>query len=312
MPELPEVEVVRNGFAAHCLGKTITNIEVTHPRAIRKLVGGETALAYSLVGTEIAQISRRGKFMWFIPTQPIEVATNAAKIAAKNQVETSSKENAIKAAHNAVMVHLGMSGQLRIFEKPQPQPRHGRIKVDFSDGSQLWFIDQRTFGYWNISELIADPHHIQPRVPAQILHIGPDLLELSELSIGAGRIAAKNTQLKRALLDQNIVAGIGNIYCDEMLWAASLHPGIATKDVGQQQLAELLATGQAIMRAAIANGGTSFDSLYVNVNGQSGYFDLSLHAYGRGGDPCDRCGTILERSEFAGRASVFCPECQRG
>ncbi|MDO4928396.1 MAG: bifunctional DNA-formamidopyrimidine glycosylase/DNA-(apurinic or apyrimidinic site) lyase [Corynebacterium sp.] len=313
MPELPEVEVVRSGFATHCLGKTITNVEVSHPRAIRKIDGGDAVLAYSLVGTEITQISRRGKFMWFIPTltQPTETASNDAAAVAHKQKKTSAQGQSIASDQHAIVVHLGMSGQLRIFEHPHPQPRHGRIKVDFSDGSQLWFIDQRTFGYWNISELIADPHHIQARIPAQIAHIAPDLLELSEPGIAAGRIAGKKTQLKRALLDQNIVAGIGNIYCDEMLWATRLHPGMATEDVGKQQLVELIANGQAIMRTAIANGGTSFDDLYVNVNGQSGYFDLSLHAYGRGGDPCDRCGTIMVRSEFAGRASVYCPDCQR-
>lgn len=285
MPELPEVEVVRTGFAAHCIGKQIASVTVHHPRAVRKLVQSPASFEAELRGIVLHTIARRGKFMWF---------------------EVGEQPQA------AVVIHLGMSGQLRVFGHPTAEPpRHGRITVTFTDNTQLWFIDQRTFGYWNLSPLIADPHGMRAHIPAQIAHIGPDLLEYPDAFAAAARLQGRNTIVKRALLDQNLISGIGNIYCDEMAWAAQLHPAQPLLQCTPTQLEALTAAGRGIMRAAIAQGGTSFDDLYVNVNGSSGYFDISLHAYGQAGRGCDRCGEIQIKEKIAGRGTVFCPFCQQ-
>ncbi|MCS4489065.1 MULTISPECIES: bifunctional DNA-formamidopyrimidine glycosylase/DNA-(apurinic or apyrimidinic site) lyase [unclassified Corynebacterium] len=288
MPELPEVEVVRQGLNEHITGRNILELKAYHSRAIRHIAGGEAQLQAALIGRRISAVNRRGKFLWL------------------------SLENANQPLKTTVIVHLGMSGQMLVKNnEPQGVPTHThlRIRVLFSDNSELWFVDQRTFGYWDISTL----EMVHGReVPARIRHIAPDLMEKCvDLDTIAARIKHKDIEIKRILLNQEIVSGIGNIYADEMLWRARVHPQQRASRLSIKRIIELLQAGRDVMTSALREGGTSFDSQYVNVNGQSGYFSRSLHAYGQTGLPCQRCGQVLIRLHVAGRSSHLCPNCQR-
>lgn len=271
MPELPEVESVRPGLEGYLPGRTFERVEVLHPRANR---GQEGPLDQLLVGREIGGVARRGKFMW------IEFAD----------------ENLHDPGRDVLFVHLGMSGQMRVGET---NSKHVRIRASLSGGVNLYFIDQRTFGYWLLAPWL------------KIAHIAPDPLEPDfDIVAAARRIRAKKTAVKTALLDQTVVSGIGNIYADEALWAAQVQPQKKASTLRQRDAIALIDAAASVMRAALKVGGTSFDALYVNVNGESGYFERSLHAYGRTGAPCDRCGTELVRVVVGGRSTHFCPRCQ--
>lgn len=209
------------------------------------------------------------------------------------------------------MVHLGMSGQLLLQSADAPDERHLRVVVRFGDeGSQLRFVDQRTFGGLAITSVVLDP--LGRQVPAPVAHIALDPLDPAfDASACARRIRRSRSGIKRLLLDQRIVSGIGNIYADEALWRARIHGERPGEDLTQPRVRELLDHSAEVMRAALVEGGTSFDALYVNVNGESGYFDRSLAAYGQDGRPCGRCGTPIRRVAFMNRSSHFCPRCQR-
>ncbi|WP_031468874.1 bifunctional DNA-formamidopyrimidine glycosylase/DNA-(apurinic or apyrimidinic site) lyase [Sciscionella sediminilitoris] len=276
MPELPEVEVVRTGLEAHVLGREIAAVEVLHPRAVRRHVPGADDFGARLRGTRFLAARRRGKYLW-LPTS----------------------------AGEAVLGHLGMSGQLLIQPPDAPAETHLRVRVRFADeGPELRFVDQRTFGGLSVEDLLDG-------VPEPIAHIAADPLEpgfVPDAVITAMR--RKRTELKRALLDQSLVSGIGNIYADEALWRARLHWSRPTERLRSAQVGAVLEAATAVMREALGAGGTSFDALYVNVNGQSGYFDRSLSVYGRDGEHCSRCGTVIRREPFMNRSSYFCPRCQ--
>lgn len=281
MPELPEVETVRQGLERHLVGRRLDSVEVRHPRAVRNNPEGPKAVELALTGAGVDYARRRGKFMWFELDQGPE----------------------------SLLVHLGMSGQMLIKDErageQDPNFKHLRIRARLDDGSQLWFVDQRTFGYW-----WAGP--LDHGVPLPVGHIAPDLMDLSlDIEELARRLKAKPTQIKRLLLDQEVVSGIGNIYADEMLWQAGIHPRQRANRLAVGRIITLLEAGRDVLGRALTAGGTSFDELYVNVNGQSGYFDRSLNAYGRTGKPCPRCGTPIVREHFANRSSHFCPHCQR-
>lgn len=286
MPELPEVEVVRRGLDDHVSGHRILSAEVFHPRAARHSAGGCAALARRLTGSRVLGTGRRGKFLW---------------------LELSG--------HAALQVHLGMSGQMLIKDAAatpeKSRTTHLRARLHLDTGNQVWFVDQRTFGYWRCEPLVSDPWG-SGVIPACAAHIAPDPFDPHcDLDAAATSMKTKKTELKRVLLDQTVISGFGNIYADETLWLAKLHPRQRADRVSHKRLVELLDAGRTVMAHALEQGGTSFDALYVNVNGQSGYFDRSLHAYGRDGKPCDRCGTLLVREQFMGRSSHFCPACQR-
>ncbi|PFG28471.1 bifunctional DNA-formamidopyrimidine glycosylase/DNA-(apurinic or apyrimidinic site) lyase [Corynebacterium renale] len=286
MPELPEVEVVRRGLDDYVSGHRVVSAEVLHPRAARHTPGGGQELARALRGSRILGTGRRGKFLW---------------------LELSG--------HAALQVHLGMSGQMLIKDANATPENSGtthlRARLELDTGDQVWFVDQRTFGYWRYEPLVADQWG-SGVIPACAAHIAPDPFdEHCDLAAAATRIKAKKTELKRVLLDQTVISGFGNIYADETLWRAQLHPRQRADRVSQVRLEELLDAGRDVMAHALEQGGTSFDALYVNVNGQSGYFDRSLNAYGQDGRPCRRCGTLLVREQFMGRSSHFCPHCQR-
>lgn len=287
MPELPEVEVVRRGLEEHLCGGVIHDVDVRHPRAVRAQPGGAAELVALLDGACIQSIERRGKYMWLVLD-----------------------------SGRALFVHLGMSGQMLIHEAADAAlpTTHVRIsaRVDVGDKDLvLSFVDQRTFGQWQVTPLVADPHGGLTGVPVPVAHIAPDPFEAVFDPVAvARRLRAKKTDVKRALLDQTLISGIGNIYADEALWAAGVAPGQRTRGMRRRDAVAVLEQAEAVMRRALAQGGTSFDSLYVNVNGASGYFSRSLNAYGRTGKPCPRCGEPIVRVQWTNRSSHFCPQCQ--
>ncbi|NJP90128.1 bifunctional DNA-formamidopyrimidine glycosylase/DNA-(apurinic or apyrimidinic site) lyase [Nonomuraea sp. FMUSA5-5] len=278
MPELPEVEVVRRGLAQWVIGREIASAEVLHPRAIRRHVPGADEFTARLKGRAVLSAERRGKYLW-LP---------------------------LSGAGEALLAHLGMSGQLLVVPQDAPPEKHLRVRLRFADGGpDLRFVDQRTFGHVMLSPLVGG-------VPEPIAHIAPDPFEAAfDEAEFTRRLRAKRTEIKRALLDQSLISGVGNIYADEALWLARLHWARPTETLTRPKVAELLAAVRTVMGAALEQGGTSFDSLYVNVNGESGYFERSLEVYGRRDLPCSRCGTAIRREAFMNRSSYSCPRCQR-
>jgi formamidopyrimidine-DNA glycosylase len=202
-----------------------------------------------------------------------------------------------------------MSGQLLVLDPGSDFGPHLRVRIGFADNQrELRFVDQRTFGGIHLDELNLDA---PTAVPAGLAHIARDPLDpLFDDLAWIESVQKRNTTLKRVLLDQSSISGVGNIYADEALWRARLHGDRSTQRVGQAEFAGLLTELRAVFADALAAGGTSFDALYVNVNGESGYFDRSLNAYGRAGEPCPRCGRAIERAKWMNRSSYFCPSCQ--
>ncbi|MBP2405403.1 bifunctional DNA-formamidopyrimidine glycosylase/DNA-(apurinic or apyrimidinic site) lyase [Streptomyces syringium] len=294
MPELPEVEVVRRGLERWVRDRTVADVAVLHPRAIRRHLAGPEDFAAQLRGRRLGTARRRGKYLWL----PLEAETSAG-----------TPDRA--APDRAVLAHLGMSGQLLVQPHDALDEKHLRIRVRFADanGTELRFVDQRTFGGLSLHDTVpGDPDGL----PDVIAHIARDPLDpaFDEDAFHAA-LRRRRTTVKRALLDQSLISGVGNIYADEALWRARLHYDRPTATLTRPRSAELLTHIRDVMHAALAVGGTSFDSLYVNVNGESGYFDRSLDAYGREDEPCRRCGTAMRRRPWMNRSSYFCPRCQR-
>lgn len=282
MPELPEVEVVRRGLADHVVGRTIGVVKVHHPRAVRRHEHGPDDFAAQLAGTTFERACRRGKYLW-LPLRSPDGRQDAALVA-----------------------HLGMSGQLLVQPPDEPDEVHLRIRFTFTDeGPELRFVDQRTFGALSVSDLD------DAATPEQIAHIALDPLDARfDDAAFTAAVRARRTGVKRALLDQSLISGVGNIYADEALWRARLHWARPTRTLTRPVVTTLLAGLRDVMGAALAAGGTSFDSLYVDVNGASGYFERGLDVYGREGEPCRRCGTAIRRDPFMNRSSYTCPRCQ--
>jgi len=277
MPELPEVEVVRRGLHTHVVGKTITAVRVHHPRAVRRHEAGPADLTARLLGVRITGTDRRGKYLWLV---------------------LDSGE--------ALVVHLGMSGQMLLGTVPRAE--HVRISALLDDGTVLSFADQRTFGGWLLADLTTVDGSV---VPDPVAHLARDPLDPKfDADAVLDVLRRKHSELKRQLLDQQVVSGIGNIYADEALWRAKVNGARVAATLTRKQLAAVLDAAAEVMREALAKGGTSFDSLYVNVNGESGYFDRSLDAYGREGENCRRCGAVMRREKFMNRSSFYCPKCQ--
>ncbi|UQN30343.1 bifunctional DNA-formamidopyrimidine glycosylase/DNA-(apurinic or apyrimidinic site) lyase [Brachybacterium kimchii] len=319
MPELPEVEVVRRGLAPHVDGRVITRVDVHEPRSLRRQIGGPEAFVQAVTGARVARLERRGKFLWW-----------------RLQDERGDELG------EALMTHLGMSGQMRVRggaaeaeadagtvalsapaprgEGPASDPhRHRRIVLHLDDGAQVDFVDQRIFGgLWtsaleqDADGLPATPDSIDDLLPADVVGIGRDLLDPAqdrEAVIAVMR--ARRAPIKALLLDQSLVSGIGNIYADEGLWAARTRFDAPGESLTRGRARRVLDGAEAVMHRALDVGGTSFDDLYVNVDGRSGYFARSLAAYGRAGEPCPRCGTIIRRSVLQQRSCFYCPNCQR-
>ncbi len=280
MPELPEVEVVRAGLERHVVGATIEAVEVLHPRPVRRDHRGSTGFVAALVGQRIEAVRRRGKYFWLA-----------------------------LANGDALLGHLGMSGQMLLHEPGAPDERHLRVRFGLRDAEgrplEMRFVDQRMFGGLVVSTGGAE-------LPTEIVHIARDPIDPAFDDDEFVRRARRRTSaVKRLLLDQGLVSGVGNIYADEALWRTRLHGERPGDRLTGPVLRDLLGHVRDVMGEALAQGGTSFDALYVNVNGESGYFDRSLDAYGQEGQPCRRCGTPIRRVAFMNRSSFFCPRCQR-
>jgi formamidopyrimidine-DNA glycosylase len=280
VPELPEVEVVRRGLEAHVVGRRIEHVDVLHPRPVRRHLAGAEDFAALVTGRQLLAARRRGKYLWI----PLD-------------------------SGDAVLAHLGMSGQLLVQPASAPDERHLRVRFAVGPGPgpaglELRFVDQRMFGGLSVSPGGAE-------LPPEISHIARDPLDpLFDEDLFVSRARRRASGIKRILLDQTVVSGVGNIYADEALWRARLHGDRLGTRLRPVDLRRVLSEAREVMAAALREGGTSFDALYVNVNGESGYFDRSLHVYGREGRACDRCGTAIRRVAFMNRSSYFCPRCQ--
>jgi len=280
VPELPEVEVVRRGLEAHILGATIESVQVLHPRAVRRHEPGPRDLALQLTGQHITAAERRGKYMWLV-LEPGDIA---------------------------LVVHLGMSGQMLVQPPTVPQEKHLRIRAVLDNGAELRFVDQRTFGGWTLAPLLDVDG---ARLPLPVAHIARDPMDPRfDPDAVVKVLRGKHTEIKRALLDQTVVSGIGNIYADEALWRAKIHGNRLTDSLSGPKLKSVLEAAREVMGEALDQGGTSFDALYVNVNGESGYFERSLNVYGQENLPCRRCGAPIRREKFMNRSSYSCPKCQ--
>lgn len=332
MPELPEVEVVRRGLARWLTGAQLGAVEVLHPRPVRWHEPGAADFAGRLAGATVQDAVRRGKFLWL----PLDTG-------------------------EALLAHLGMSGQLLLAGPDADDERHLRVRLtitpaDAADAAlpvvpgddrpvddlpvtappvddvpaaapgpavtEVRFVDQRMFGGLAVVPLVSTPDGLPagiggdwvpsaPLLPPPVAHIARDPLDpyLDE-DVLIDRLRRRRTGIKRALLDQTLVSGVGNIYADEALWRARLHYARSTATMTRSAVRRLLAAVREVMREALAEGGTSFDSLYVNVNGESGYFDRCLAVYGRAGEPCPQCATPIRRDAFMNRSSFTCPRCQ--
>ncbi|MEW6921649.1 bifunctional DNA-formamidopyrimidine glycosylase/DNA-(apurinic or apyrimidinic site) lyase [Trueperella pyogenes] len=282
MPELPEVETIRIGLEPIVVGATVEEVEVLNGRAIRRASAGLAPI----LGARFEAVARRGKYLWF------------------------------DAGDVALVAHLGMSGQFRVGGSENP---HRRASLFFAGGPRLDFVDQRTFGHLLPDAFVPTPDgqlagwgSLAARIPHSVAHIGRDPLDPAfDLETVIRRVRSKHTEIKRVLLDQSVASGIGNIYADEALFLAGVHPRRLTDRMSLAKIRAVYLAAIDVMTSAIEAGGTSFDSMYVNVNGTSGYFERSLRVYGRADLPCYVCGTPIKREPFMGRSSHFCPTCQK-
>jgi len=276
VPELPEVEVVRLGLVQHVVGRSIERVTVLSDRAVRRHVAGRADFEAAVAGHRVLDVRRRGKYLWWVLDDG-----------------------------DALLAHLGMSGQFRIGSPDAAPHPHLRARFTFADaGPHVDFLDQRTFGGLAFLPGQAD-------LPEPIVHLALDPLDPDyDVEATVARIRAKRSEIKRVLLDQTVVSGIGNIYADEALWRARVNYARSAAALSRPVVRRLLIAAAEVMTEALAMGGTSFDALYVNVNGASGYFDRSLAAYGQQGRPCPRCGTPIRREAFMNRSSFYCPKCQ--
>ncbi|TWH17430.1 DNA-(apurinic or apyrimidinic site) lyase [Rhodococcus rhodochrous J45] len=272
--------MVRRGLDAHVVGATVDSVQVLHPRAVRRHEPGPRDLALQVTGQKVASVERRGKYMWLV----------------------------LEPADLALVVHLGMSGQMLVQPPTVPDEKHLRIRAVLDNGADLRFVDQRTFGGWALAPLVEVDGD---RLPLPVAHIARDPMDPRfDPDAVVAVLRTKHTELKRALLDQTVVSGIGNIYADEALWRARIHGNRPTDALSRPKLRSALDAATEVMAEALGQGGTSFDALYVNVNGESGYFERSLNVYGRENEPCRRCGAPIRREKFMNRSSYSCPKCQ--
>lgn len=341
MPELPEVETVRAGIADHSLGRPVQAVRVVDARSLRRHLPGPAHFEAALTGRTLRGAYRRGKYLW---------------------LTLSEADGAL--ADEALVVHLGMSGQLLVRDEPveasgsdsearaafDEQPRHLRVALELgpagatrgaastnrtSTGQRLLFVDQRIFGGMFLSPLVPDvPAAVAANkaaagevaldevperflVPEAVKHIARDPLdEFFDPAAVRRKFLRTSSGIKKVLLDQSVISGVGNIYADEALWRARLHYAKPARTLSAAQTRELLEAVTQVLRESLAAGGTSFDALYVNVLGESGYFERSLNAYGRAGEPCHRCAeagrtSLIVREPFQNRSSYRCPHCQR-
>lgn len=306
MPELPEVETVRAGLAPAVTNATVTAVDVLDVRSLKRHPGGVQDFIQSMLGAKVLGVVRRGKFLWL----PLEIKGEKRQL--------------------AMVGHLGMSGQMLLRKPNDPEDKLTRVVIHLTTAKgkpvEFRFIDQRIFGSLAIDELhptadgkpggfsagVGNGKSWQNLIPIQAAHITRDPLDadFDEQAVLA-KFQKKNSGIKRVLLDQQTLSGIGNIYADEALWRAKLHYDQPASSIKTAKAKELLEHVRQILAKAVAEGGTSFDEQYKNVNGESGYFAVSLNAYGMTGLPCARCGRPIKRENWMNRGSHFCPNCQK-
>jgi len=297
VPELPEVETVRAGLANHVIGATVKDIEVLDQRSLKRNFSGAKGFVEELRNKKLEGVVRRGKFLWL----PI----------------SSSR---------ALVCHLGMSGQVLVRSDGYEEDKLNRItlRLEKPNGEEIEmrFVDQRLFGGMQIDDLVLTKDHApagffpegspDSQIPISVAHIARDLLDPNfDRQSVVSKMRRKNSGIKRVLLDQNLLSGIGNIYADESLWRSKIHYDKPASSIATRKLVELIDQASEVLREAVERGGTSFDQQYKNVNGESGYFSQELNAYSRAGLPCARCGTSIKKEAWANRSSYFCPKCQR-
>jgi formamidopyrimidine-DNA glycosylase len=276
VPELPEVETVRRGVDAAFRGGRISAVEVYNPRTVRRHAPGVPDFQRSLAGLQVVGSGRRGKFMW--------LGLDDGR---------------------ALICHLGMSGQLHVVTDGREAHKHLRGRMRFADERELWFIDQRTFGYWELADMDG-------AVPKTMGHIAPDVFEAEfDPGLSAARLLRRRIEVKKALLDQTWISGVGNIYADEALWRSRLRGRRSGDSLSRRKALELLGHVKDVLTESLAVGGTSFDALYVDARGEAGYFARELAVYGRAGQPCPRCGTPIAREVIGDRSAHYCPQCQK-
>ena len=323
MPELPEVEVVRHGLEPAVTGATVRRVEVLDSRSLRRHDGPAEDFVERLTGVRFLAPQRRGKFLWVpyvspeLPSASIHSSPDSRESATGSPEQgTEAPEKRTPHPEDALVVHLGMSGQVLLRDPDAPRDRLTRIVLDVDapghGAVRVDFVDQRIFGSMALDELVPTRDHPEQTIPSQVVHIARDPVDpLFDDKLFLRRLAVKDTGIKRALLDQTLVSGIGNIYADEALWASRIHYAQPARSLSRARATSLLAEVRLVLGRALVEGGTSFSSTYVNVNGASGYFSHSLNAYGQHGKPCPRCGRPIVREEFMNRGSHFCPFCQR-
>jgi formamidopyrimidine-DNA glycosylase len=297
MPELPEVETVRAGLAQHLVGAVVNEVRVFDARSLKKNFAGAEGFLQEARGSRLHAVVRRGKFLWL----PVSDS-------------------------RALVGHLGMSGQILVRTPDFAEDKQTRVILEVvtqaGDPLEIRFVDQRLFGGLVFEDLVetsdSGPSGFSPEedpgnlIPTNVSHIARDLLDpLFDADMVAAKMTKKNSGIKRVLLDQNLMSGIGNIYADESLWLAKLHYDQPAASISKRKHFELIQIAKEVLERAVAQGGTSFDEQYKNVNGESGYFSQSLNAYGQTGLPCKRCGKQIKREAWANRGSHFCPGCQR-
>ncbi|MGI9824024.1 bifunctional DNA-formamidopyrimidine glycosylase/DNA-(apurinic or apyrimidinic site) lyase [Agromyces sp. Marseille-Q5079] len=310
MPELPEVEVVRAGLAPAVTGARIVAVDVLDARALTRHDPALGDFERLVTGATIRAAVRRGKFLW-LPLGDVGGETRADD------------------RPRAVVGHLGMSGQLLLRTPDHPgDDRHARIRMHLEHPAhgelRVDFVDQRTFGSLAVDRLVPTADGAiagfsgdvtgewARSIPTQVAHIARDPLDPAfDDDLLLERMSRRASGVKRVLLDQGLVSGVGNIYADESLWAVRMHGEQPASSLSRRRARELLQAVRDVLGKALVEGGTSFDEQYVNVNGESGYFAHSLNAYGRAGLPCPRCGTPMVREAFMNRSSHRCPRCQR-
>lgn len=307
MPELPEVETVRLGLSAYVVGASIRSIEVLDERSLKRHLPGPRDFVTALADAQILGVARRGKFLWM----PL-------RLRGETQIR------------HALVGHLGMSGQMLIRDENAEPDKLTRVVLHLETSAgehvEFRFVDQRIFGSLQIDELIAtedgrpggfsaealEKEQWVNLIPRSAAHIARDPLDLDfDADAVIAKISKKNSGIKRVLLDQGVLSGIGNIYADEALWQARVHYDKPANAISRAKMVELLGAVSVILERAVAAGGTSFDEQYKNVNGESGYFEVSLNAYGQTDRPCNRCSSPIRRDAWMNRGSHFCPKCQK-